>query len=130
MRIGELAVRTGVSVRSLRYYEQQGLLASNRTSSGQRVYSEWAVDRVVHIQELFAAGIASKTVSALLPCMRDVDGGPAATATDKLAEMLAAERARIDEAIRSLEVSRGVLDDVIDSARPDARPGHSRHPQV
>ncbi|MGH3121741.1 MAG: MerR family DNA-binding transcriptional regulator, partial [Streptosporangiaceae bacterium] len=34
MRIGELASKTGASVRSLRYYEQQGLLAAERSPSG------------------------------------------------------------------------------------------------
>jgi DNA-binding transcriptional MerR regulator len=34
MRIGELADATGVSVRSLRYYGEQGLLAADRTPSG------------------------------------------------------------------------------------------------
>lgn len=116
MRIGELARRTGVSERSLRYYEEQGLLISDRTPGGQRTYAESAVDRVVHIQELFAAGIGSKTVSALLPCMRDSDGGPTTTATAALAETLLSERARLDEAIRTLQVSRGILDDVIVAA--------------
>ena len=36
MRIGEVAERAGVSTRALRYYEEQGLLESDRTSSGQR----------------------------------------------------------------------------------------------
>ena len=45
MRIGELARRTGVSERSLRYYEQQALLAADRTPGGQRDYPEQAVDR-------------------------------------------------------------------------------------
>ena len=40
MRIGELARRTGVSVRSLRYYETQGLLRSDRTPGGHREYAE------------------------------------------------------------------------------------------
>lgn len=116
MRIGELALRTGVSERSLRYYEEHQLLISDRTPGGHRDYAEWAVDRVIHIQELFAAGLASKKISELLPCMRDVDGGPSETATPKLIELLEAERARIDEAIRDLANSRAVLDDVIDVA--------------
>ncbi|MFJ6456207.1 MerR family DNA-binding transcriptional regulator [Paenarthrobacter sp. NPDC091669] len=39
MRIGELATKTSVSVRSLRYYEQQGLLKPQRTASGHRDYA-------------------------------------------------------------------------------------------
>lgn len=116
MRIGELARRTGVSERSLRYYEQQGLLASERTAGGQREYPERAVDRVVHIQELYAAGLHSRTISSLLPCMRDADGGPSVTATPRLIEELAAERDRIVEAIRGLTNSRDVLDEVIAAA--------------
>jgi DNA-binding transcriptional MerR regulator len=72
MRIGELARRTGVSERSLRYYEQQGMLVSDRTPAGQREYREAAVDRVFHIQELFAAGLHSGTIATLLPCMREI----------------------------------------------------------
>ena len=116
MRIGELARRTGVSERSLRYYEQQELLIAERTAGGQREYAEWAVDRVIHIQELFAAGLGSRTISGLLPCMRDVDGGPSASATPKLVELLAAERARLDSTIRDLTNARATLDDVIDAA--------------
>ncbi|MFE0749076.1 MerR family transcriptional regulator [Gordonia sp. NPDC058843] len=116
MRIGELARRTGVSERSLRYYEQRGLLAAGRTPGGQREYPEAAVDRVIHIQELYAAGLGSRTIASLLPCMRDSDGGPSDAATPKLVESLAAERARIDDAIRDLRNSRAVLDDVIDAA--------------
>lgn len=92
------------------------MLAADRTPGGQREYTETAVDRVVHIQELYAAGLSSHTIARLLPCMRDSDGGPSAAATPKLAESLAAERARIDEAIRDLRTSRAVLDDVIDAA--------------
>lgn len=34
MRIGDLAARTGVGIRSLRYYEEQGLLTSTRSGGG------------------------------------------------------------------------------------------------
>ncbi|MFF4384950.1 MerR family transcriptional regulator [Kitasatospora sp. NPDC001547] len=116
MRIGELARRTGVSERSLRYYEQQGLLAARRTEGGHREYPEAAVDRVVHIQELFAAGLHSRTIYKILPCMRDSDGSPSEIATPLLVDELTAERERIDRTISDLLRSREVLDEVIAAA--------------
>ncbi|WP_405066875.1 MerR family transcriptional regulator [Kribbella sp. NBC_01510] len=116
MRIGELARRTGVSERSLRYYEQHGLLVSERTPGGQREYAERAIDRVILIQELFAAGLHSKKIAELLPCMRDPDGGPNEHATPELVTSLTAERDRIDRMIADLATSRAVLDDVITTA--------------
>ncbi|HEY8454664.1 MAG TPA: MerR family DNA-binding transcriptional regulator [Actinopolymorphaceae bacterium] len=59
MRIGELARRTGVSVRALRYYEEQGLLSADRSPNGYREYDESAVDRVDQIQLLYSAGLCS-----------------------------------------------------------------------
>ncbi|MBA9001977.1 MerR family transcriptional regulator [Thermomonospora cellulosilytica] len=119
MRIGELARRTGVSERSLRYYEKQGLLASERTPGGHREYPESAVDRVIRIQELFAAGLNSKKIAQLLPCMRDADGGPSEIATPRLIADLVEERARIDRMINDLLRSREVLDEVIATASHD-----------
>ncbi|MEV6866829.1 MerR family transcriptional regulator [Streptosporangium subroseum] len=81
MRIGEPARRTGVNERSLRYYEQRRLFAADRTSSGRRDYPDAAIDRVIRIQELFAAGLHSRKIAELLPCMRDADGGPSRPVT-------------------------------------------------
>jgi DNA-binding transcriptional MerR regulator len=117
MRIGELAARTGVSERSLRYYEEQGMIVAERTSGGQRRYPEAAVDRVIRIQELYAAGLSSARIARLLPCMRDADGGPSEIADEKLVAELAAERERIDRTMADLARSREVLDDVIETAR-------------
>jgi DNA-binding transcriptional MerR regulator len=116
LRIGELARRTGVSERSLRYYEQQGLLAADRSPGGHRDYPEQAVDRVIRIQELYAAGLHSKKIARLLPCMRDADGGPSEIATPTLVAELAVERDRIDRMITELASSREVLSQVIDAA--------------
>ncbi|MEW1551712.1 MerR family transcriptional regulator [Streptomyces tsukubensis] len=117
MRIGELARRTGVSERSLRYYEKRELLVSDRTPGGHRDYSEAAVDRVVHIQELLAAGLNTEMIGRVLPCMRDSDGGPAETATPQLVIWLTEERQRIDGLIGELMRSRDVLDEVIGAAK-------------
>ncbi|MFD8019351.1 MerR family transcriptional regulator [Streptomyces lavendulae] len=116
MRIGELARRSGVSERSLRYYETQELLRAERTPGGHRDYGEWAVDRVVRIQTLYAAGLNSKKIAHLLPCMRDTDGSPSEVATPQLVDELTAERDRIDRLIADLVRSRDVLDEVIDTA--------------
>ncbi|MER6154363.1 MerR family transcriptional regulator [Streptomyces sp. NPDC001868] len=122
MRIGELARRTGVSERSLRYYEQQGLLTASRTPGGHREYAGHAVDRVIRIQELYAAGLRSSKIAQLLPCMRDADGGPSETADGKLVADLTAERDRIDRMIGDLLRSRALLDEVIDTASGRATP--------
>ncbi len=116
MRIGELAARTGVSERSLRYYETQGLLSAERTPGGHREYADWAVDRVIRIQVLYAAGLHSRKIAQLLPCMSDADGTPSETATPRLIAELATERDRIDRLITDLVRSRDTLDEVIDTA--------------
>ncbi|MFG2942870.1 MerR family transcriptional regulator [Streptomyces sp. NPDC048282] len=84
---------------------------------GHRDCPEAAVDRVVRIQELFAAGLHSTRIKDLLPCMRDQDGGPSAVATPRPAADLAAERDRIDRMIADLVRSRETLDEVIRAAR-------------
>lgn len=117
MRIGELARRSGVSPRSLRYYEQQNLLTSQRTPGGHREYTETALDRVVRIQELYAAGLCSSKIATLLPCMRDADGAPSTTADHHLVRELRVERERIDHMIADLQRSRELLDEVIASAQ-------------
>ncbi|MDI2127110.1 MerR family transcriptional regulator [Yinghuangia seranimata] len=123
MRIGELARRSGVSERSLRYYEAQGLLRAERTPGGHRDYAEWAVDRVVRIQTLFAAGLNSRKIAVLLPCMRDTDGRPNEIASPELVDQLMSERARVDRMILDLVRSRDVLDEVIGLASEHAATG-------
>jgi len=107
MRIGELAAQSQVSTRALRYYEEHGLLASERTSGGQRTYADTAVDRVKLIQQLYAAGLSSTTILGLLPCVY------AGVSTPDSRARLAAERERIDNQIRELIATRDRLDAVI-----------------
>ncbi|MDM7892656.1 MerR family transcriptional regulator [Curtobacterium caseinilyticum] len=107
MRIGDLAAATGASVRSLRYYEEQGLLAAERTAGGQRSYADASVERVRLVQQLFAAGLPSRTIVQLLPC---VDAG---VATPESFALLVAERDRITTQLAELEAARARLDEVI-----------------
>ncbi|GGJ08403.1 MerR family transcriptional regulator [Streptomyces brasiliensis] len=113
MRIGELAARAGVSVRSLRYYEEQGLLSSTRSASGQRHYTDEEVERVRFIQRLYAAGLSSRTIAELLPCV----DAPSEQTSDAALERMAEERDRLSERIDDLIRTREALDTLITTAR-------------
>ncbi|MFC4508567.1 MULTISPECIES: MerR family transcriptional regulator [Streptomyces] len=113
MRIGELASRAGVSVRSVRYYEEQGLLTSTRSPSGQRHYTEGEVERLAFIQQLYAAGLSSRTIAELLPCVDT----PSEEHSDSALERLALERERLSRHIADLVRTRGTLDRLMATAR-------------
>jgi DNA-binding transcriptional MerR regulator len=111
MRIGEVAERAGVSTRALRYYEEQGLLESERTGSGQRTYAEAAVERVQLIQQFFTAGLPSRTILQLLPCVDTGHSSPEVFA------LLEEERRRITTAMADLAAARDALDRMVEIAR-------------
>ncbi len=114
MRIGDLAAATGASARSLRYYEQQGLLVSERTAGGQREYPESAVERVKLIRSLLGAGLSSGTIHEVMPCIADE-----AIRTPWLAERLRSELTRVEEQIGCLHRTRDILAGLVDEYRVD-----------
>jgi len=71
MKVGDLARRTGISVRMLRYYETEGLLSPARRDSGYRDYSPADADIVERIKLLNAAGLTLPVIRELMPCLRD-----------------------------------------------------------
>jgi DNA-binding transcriptional MerR regulator len=109
MRIGELSARTGASVRSIRSYEQQGLLASHRTTGDQRDFDDTAIERVRLIRRLLDPGLSSVTMADLLPCITD-----ASARTPYLTERLEAERTRILSQAEELGRTARTLQLVID----------------
>lgn len=106
MRIGELSKRAGVSIRSLRYYEEQNLLHPTRLPSGYRIYDETDVLLVQRIQALLAAGLSTRKIKHVLPCLAQHDDGLALSCSDLYSELVA-ERdemlARIDTLRTSVE---------------------------
>src|SRR3981081_1622114 len=117
MRIGELARRTGVTTRDRPYYEEQRLLRAERSGSGQRHYTESAVDRIRLIRQLYAAGLSSKAIAELTPCV--IDG----KATPELLQRLAAAREHLDRRIAALAHARDRLSSVIDGASSNMHTG-------
>ena len=107
--IGELSSRTGVSHRSLRYYEEQGLLLAERTPAGHRRYGREAVDRVGLVQRLFAAGLTSTEIQPVLPGL--VQEG---CRTEDLVAVLSEHRERLQQEIAWQLDTIDILDEVIE----------------
>ncbi|MFE5563867.1 MerR family transcriptional regulator [Amycolatopsis japonica] len=126
MRIGELSQRTGVSPRSLRYYEDQGLLTSSRSGAGQRHYSDAAVRRVALIRQLFDAGMSSRVIATVLPC---VDAPDDLDVAEETFTAMMRERDRLDAEIAHLIDTRDALD-VLIKGNSRHRAELSRTPQV
>src|SRR2546427_12863081 len=68
MRISEVSRRTGVSIRSLRYYEQKRLLCTRRLENGYRDLDEEAVEHVQTIQMYLGLGLTTEQIEEILQC--------------------------------------------------------------
>lgn len=106
MRIGELAERAGTTTRQLRYYEEQGLLAPDRSDSNYRDYRESAVEKVRQIRLLVESGMPTRLIRLLLPCVDGPEAELSARQNPELAELLGAEEARLSANIERLQRSR------------------------
>lgn len=96
LSIGQLATATGVSVRSLRHYEAQGLLAAGRGTNGYRYFPASAVAQVRQLQRLLGAGFSLAEICGFPDCMRLIEGAQACPETS------AAQRERLESLERQI----------------------------
>jgi MerR family transcriptional regulator, thiopeptide resistance regulator len=103
-RIGEVAQATGVTVRTLRHYDDLGLLvASERTGAGYRLYAEADLQRLYRILALRRMGYGLDAIAAAL----DGDGEDPRPAVRR-------HLAQLEEQIRLAELLRGRLARILD----------------
>lgn len=100
MRIGELSKRTGVSVRSIRHYQQQGLVRASRRASGYREFEESAVELVSRIQVLLRNGF---TLDEIRSVAVDLDDSNLDAVCREVAALYHRKLAELDERIREVE---------------------------
>ncbi|MFE3143062.1 MerR family transcriptional regulator [Streptomyces scopuliridis] len=97
MRIAEVAARTELSLRTIRHYEETGLVTpSARSQGGLRLYTESDVARLMVIRRMTPLGFTLEEMSALLAATGRLDAGepPAPDERDELLGRVAAfERA-------------------------------------
>jgi DNA-binding transcriptional MerR regulator len=110
LRTGELAERAGVNVQTLRYYERRGLLAApTRRPSGQREYSEDAVNLLRTIKAVQRLGFTLAEIEELLD-LSEHRHGPG-----ELHQRAQAKVAEIDAKIDQLQQMRQALVAVLDA---------------
>jgi DNA-binding transcriptional MerR regulator len=119
MRIGELARRSGTSARSIRYYEQQGLMVARRHANGYRDYDEADLRLVGEIRSLLVNGFDLEEIRPFVDCLhagiqaRRACPGGIDVYRRKLAEMdsrigeLQGLRGRIARELHQLQASTG-----------------------
>jgi len=111
MHIGEVAARTELSLRSLRHWEEVGLLVpSGRSEGGFRLYTEHDVQRILLVRRMKPLGFsldAMKEALADLETLRD-DDAPAADvagATERVAQVREEALERRAALVRQLEMA-------------------------
>jgi DNA-binding transcriptional MerR regulator len=129
MRVGELARRSGTTVRALRYYESAGLVVPRRLGNGYREYDLIAVRLVAQIRELMALGLS---VEETRPFVESIISG--SDEADVCAAALATYRSTVtslQERIGKLTAQRDALDARLDDAASQlvtGRPGIGGEP--
>jgi len=103
--IGEVVRETGLSERTLRYYEECGLLLPQRAANGHRLYAAADLLHISHIVLLKKAGFSLSTIRDLVEA-REFD---ALALVVLQLDALMLEREQLDEGIRILQNVRSVL---------------------
>lgn len=116
MWIGELAERAGTTAKTLRFYEEQGLLPpTERTPSGYRDYAPETVARIDFIHRGQAAGLTLAQIRQILDIR---DGGHAPC--EHVRDLLDVRLAEIEQQIAQLSVLRDTIADLSQgAAHPD-----------
>src|SRR3990170_94291 len=116
MHIGEVAARTELSLRSLRHWDEVGLLRpSGRTEGGFRLYTEADVEKILLIRRMKPLGFTLDQMSAV---MRDIEAlhapdlhrAPAADAIARLNQVLTDANERREKLERQLAMADEFID--------------------
>ncbi|MEU5432325.1 MerR family transcriptional regulator [Streptomyces sp. NPDC020719] len=118
MRIGELSERTGTPRRLLRYYEEQGLLGADRTPNGYREYDDASPHRVLQIRGLLDAGLPTRIIKQILPCLDDPGTVHLSDMTPETITGLELHRDRMTARINCLTRNRDAVANYLATLRP------------
>ncbi|HSP59673.1 MAG TPA: MerR family transcriptional regulator [Ornithinimicrobium sp.] len=104
VHIGEVVERTGLSHRTVRYYEEMGLVTpAGRTEGGFRLYDEDGIDRLLLIKPMKPLGFSIEEIGGLLRALDTVsDAGATPEERERARGVLDDARAGVQERISEL----------------------------
>ncbi len=113
MRIGELANRTGVSTKTIRYYERLGILPEpQREANGYRSYQVATGRRLEFIKDAQAAGLTLTEINWILDLRESGE-----SSCQHVAELLDVHVSEVDSQLAELQRTRKRLVELRDRAR-------------
>lgn len=117
MKIGELSERTGIPTRMLRYYEQQGLLESERSTNGYCAYTVADVERAARVRGLIQAGLSTRMTRVVLDLELQCALATPPACSRALAEELADELEALESRLSCLTKSRDAVAEYLQRTR-------------
>jgi DNA-binding transcriptional MerR regulator len=121
MKIGEASRASGVSARSLRYYEDEGLIVPGRSGNGYRDYCRSTVDRVRVIRSLLESGLPVRLIREVLPHLTAAPDADAGAVCAEFLREVEDYRDRLAARIAGLSEQQAALDAYLREARQSDR---------
>ena len=108
MRIGELAERTGLSLRTIRFYEEVGVLApAPRTKGGFRSFTDGDLQRLQLVREMKPLGFSLEEMRALLAAVDGLAGRAAEPTRAEATQLVREYQVRVGERAALLREQAG-----------------------
>jgi Cu(I)-responsive transcriptional regulator len=117
VNIGEAATESGLGAKTIRYYEDIGLIQPLRNGNGYRAFRESDVETLKFIARARGLGFSVKDVAKLLSLYRD-----RSRASADVRAIARATIDRIDNKVAELQSMRATLAHLIDKCHGDDRP--------
>ncbi|MEM7731161.1 MAG: Cu(I)-responsive transcriptional regulator [Pseudomonadota bacterium] len=117
MNIGQIATQTGLPAKTIRYYEDIGLIQPGRDANGYRIFAETDAHKLAFLGRARALGFSIEECRKLLALYEDKD-----RASSDVKALAKGHLSDIEEKIRQLEDMRATLSNLVEACAGDHRP--------